>query len=644
MPNRLLKWIRYKLPRGGGLPEDVWLRRHRALVILLWAHVFGLPVYAVLQRTPVAWFAPGISFMAVAAFLAGRTKSRRRFRAIMATLGLVTSSAMLVHISGGYIETHFHFFVMVSAIILYQDWIPFLTAFSYVIAHHGIVGVLAPTHVYNHPAAWENPWGWAAIHGGFVLAASVVSLVTWRVNEYQALHDPLTRLANRALFRDRVQHALAKRRSGSRCLAVLFLDLDGFKKINDSLGHTSGDQLLIRVAERLSGCLRRADTAARLAGDEFAVLLEDLRDPREAVHVADRILAALHPSVSLEENDVSVRGSIGIAIGSPGTDSHEELVRNADIAMYEAKSAGKGSYQLFDPAIHAKVIDRLSLESELRRAIDRQEFTLHFQPIFEVRERRIFGLEALVRWRHPDRGLIAPADFIPLAEETGLIVPLGAWILEESCRRVRDWQQRLPAYRNLMLSVNVSGRQLQNAGFAEEVSRILLQTGLEPRHLSLEITETVLMNDLDTSLTKLQRLRELGVRFALDDFGTGYSSLDYLRRLPIDEIKIDRSFVQEMDGASKRENLASVIVGLAHTFDLRAVAEGVEQPSQVESLMRMGCEYAQGFYFSPPLEHEVLEELLLAIPGDGKPERFSSAYEPHPSLSVPRRKTALTAT
>jgi diguanylate cyclase (GGDEF)-like protein/PAS domain S-box-containing protein len=426
---------------------------------------------------------------------------------------------------------------------------------------------------------------------------------------HQAFHDSLTGLANRALFRDRVEHAVARSVRHPQPLIVMFLDLDNFKTINDSLGHAAGDELLVMVAKRLRGCLRVTDTVARLGGDEFAILLEDAKHPEDSVAVAERITNELSMPCTLEGKEVFIGTSIGIA-SSIGGDTAEELLRNADVAMYIAKSKGKACYELFQPHMHQVVLERLDLEADLRRAVERNEFELHFQPIVVLRNGRMNGVEALVRWNHPERGQMAPGAFIPLAEETSLIVPLGAWVLEEACGRATAWQQQFPEHRDLTITVNVSAKQFHQADLVETVSAALEHSGLRPELLILELTESVLMQHTEATLAKLKDLKKLGVRLGIDDFGTGYSSLSYLQRFPIDILKIDRAFIDGVGSGMDESALARAIIALGETLRMRTIAEGVRTREQSLALQALGCEYGQGFFFARPLTAEVLQQML----------------------------------
>jgi diguanylate cyclase (GGDEF)-like protein/PAS domain S-box-containing protein len=431
--------------------------------------------------------------------------------------------------------------------------------------------------------------------------------------QHQAFHDAVTGLANRALFKDRVEHMIERQARDNLPVSILFMDLDDFKTINDSLGHAAGDRMLSEVGERLKNSLRQADTAARLGGDEFAVLLEDGGDGVDAAEVAARILASLEGPFHLEGKEVFARASIGIATADAGTggpEGAEELLRNADVAMYMAKEAGKGRYQVFEPAMHDTALRRLELKADLQRAVDNGEFVLHYQPVIELATGRIEGLEALVRWQHPTRELIAPLDFIPLAEETGLIVSLGRWVLQEACMQARRLQELYVMDPPLQMAVNLSARQLQRPEIVGEIAETLMQTRLDPSSLVLEITESVMMQDMDLSIQRLAELKELGVQLAVDDFGTGYSSLNYIRRFPVDILKVDKSFVDGVNEGGEESALTAAIIELAGILRLRPVAEGIERADQLEKLLALQCDLGQGYYFAKPLPLEAVDELL----------------------------------
>jgi diguanylate cyclase (GGDEF)-like protein/PAS domain S-box-containing protein len=427
---------------------------------------------------------------------------------------------------------------------------------------------------------------------------------------HQAFHDSLTKLANRALLKDRTEHALARAARRGRPLAVMLLDLDGFKAVNDSLGHDAGDELLVAVAGRLQECIRPSDTAARLGGDEFAVLVEDLASPGDYAVVATRVLDSLQAPFAVHGKEVFVRGSIGIAMCGEGENTADELLRNADVAMYMAKAEGKNRFELFNPSMHSAMLERLDIEADLRRAVERSEFVLHYQPTVVLQTGRIAGVEALVRWQHPERGLIPPIEFISIAEETGLIVPLGEWVLDTACRQAQEWHVAHPNEPLLRMSVNLSVRQLQHEGIVKTVERVLETTGLAPETLTLEITESAVMNDHVTTIVRLNQLKALGVRIAVDDFGTGYSSLSYLRRFPIDVLKIDRSFVDGVADGPQKRALLRTIVELGRTLNLETVAEGIEQPEEMQQLRSLQCDLGQGYYFARPLDADSVGALL----------------------------------
>lgn len=442
---------------------------------------------------------------------------------------------------------------------------------------------------------------------------------------HQAFHDPLTNLANRVLFRDRVEHALQRAVRGGGTPAVLFIDLDNFKAVNDGLGHSAGDWLLIEVATRLQVCLRPADTVARLGGDEFAVLLDD--EAAKAEDIAERILQQFRHPFTVQGTDIVVTMSIGIASLLPQQGA-DDVLRNADLALYRAKGEGKACVASFEPEMHVAALRRLELETELRRAIEGDtecgQLVLYYQPIARLSTGRMFGYEALVRWRHPERGLLEPLDFISLAEETGLIVPLGRWVLEEACRQTRDWQKRYgPLLRgsgmSMMVGVNLSGRHLAQPELVDDVAVTLKKTGLTPSHLVLEMTESMLVHDNRATLERLHSLKSLGVRLSIDDFGTGYSSLAYLERFPVDSLKMDRSFIASLDGQGDTKSpLAEAVIGLGRILGLKVVAEGIETKEQWNRLRELGCGLGQGFYISYPLPAIDFERLIATSAAEAK--------------------------
>jgi diguanylate cyclase len=603
--------VRHWLPKGQMLPEHIWRRRHATIVALVWLHAAGLFLFGIGQGRPLGHMLADVSPILVAAYLAGSESLSMKLRATATSFGLVTSSAVLVHLWNGVIEAHFHFFVVIGILTLYQDWIPFLVAITYVVIHHGLMGVIAPSNVYNHPDAIAHPWKWAMIHGAFVLAASAAHIVAWRTNETQLLRDPLTGLPSRLLFLNRLGVALDRlaRRPG-RHVAVLFLDLDRFKVINDSLGHPAGDKLILAVAERLRHSLRRHETIARFGGDEFAILCEDIADEQDAIAVAERVLKSFGTPFQLSHGETTAGASIGIALSADPDEVGEDLIRDADAAMYRAKGSGGGRFLLFDELTRQRAVARLETEKALRLAIERDELRVFFQPEVSIPTGTMVGVEALVRWEHPERGLLGPGEFISLAEETGLIVPLGTWVLRESCRRAKAWHDEGIVSEDFSMRVNVSARQLASDRLPGTVAGILAETGLAPAQLCLEVTETLLIEDPTTSIAILSELKNLGVLIAVDDFGTGYSSLQHLRNFPIDCVKIDRSFVRGLPDSTEDAAIVGAVIELGHALNLSVTAEGIETVEQLENLHASGCDTAQGFLFSRPEPSEVVEAKL----------------------------------
>ncbi|MDX1619608.1 MAG: EAL domain-containing protein [Nitriliruptorales bacterium] len=434
--------------------------------------------------------------------------------------------------------------------------------------------------------------------------------------QHRAFHDGLTGLANRHLFRDRVAHAVSRGQRRDDPFAVLFLDLDGFKMVNDTLGHAAGDELLKVVSERILRAVRDHDTVARLGGDEFAVLLEDMNQESDAARVAERMLNEIRQPALIKGSTVQVDSSIGIAVSDTnysGRDTRtatDELLRNADIAMYMAKGGGKGRYELFEPSMHVAVVERLKLESDLQHALDHDEFELHYQPIVGLDDGTIVGVEALLRWRHPQRGMVSPGEFIPLAEETNLIVPIGEWVVREACKQVRTWQEMFVSDQPLKVSVNVSPRQISHGNVATDVKKALAVSGLEPEHLTLEITETALMSDPEAAKEVFRELKTLGVRLAVDDFGTGYSSLAYLQDFPFDVLKIDRSFIDGLTKGTQSPAVVRAIIDLGRSLKLQTVAEGIEHDEQLSRFRELECNYGQGYLFARPARGIEIEALF----------------------------------
>ncbi|MEA2410914.1 MAG: hypothetical protein QOC77_1475 [Thermoleophilaceae bacterium] len=739
--------FREALPTGKTLPPEIWQRRHSAMTTLVWLHAAGLFIFGMARGYP-AWHMC-IDTLPIATFgAAAGVKSRsRRFRACMVSLGLLSSSAVLVHLSGGATEAHFHFFVMVTVLATYEEWLPYLLAIVFVLVHHGVMGVLAPTSVYDHASAVSDPWKWAGIHALFIAGLCVVNVITWRMNEdaraekdrahdltrasetrfrsafddapigialieldgrfarvngslcattgygeqellgmhledlapaddpghmrdwtehagdeverrfqradgsvgwalwrhspvpdeasglsyfisqcvdisqrklaetelaFRAQHDVLTRLPNRSLFVERLGEAIERRSGAAGEVAVVFVDLDNFKVINDSLGHGAGDRLLTTVAGRLAAVLREGDVVARFGGDEFTILLRDVVDEAHALQICERLADALKPPVVLDGEQRFLTASLGLTVTGPRESSPDDLLRDADAAMYRAKAQGKARCAMFDDALRSEVVERLDLETGLRHALDRDELRLVYQPEVDLTSGRIVAVEALLRWAHPVHGIVSPAKFIPIAEQSGLIVPIGAWVAREACAAAAEWR-RTPAGEDLTVAVNLSPRQLGSIDLLDDISRALDDAGLEPSSLCLEVTETALMADMRSATDTLQRLKTLGVRLAIDDFGIGYSSLMHLKKLlPVDLLKIDKSFVDGlMDHGADRAIVAAVI-NLAAALGVDAIAEGVETREQAAALRSMSCGLAQGYHFARPVAPEEIAALLAA--------------------------------
>ena len=431
---------------------------------------------------------------------------------------------------------------------------------------------------------------------------------------YDALNDPLTGLPNRSLLLEKInfllQHA---KRDPNYLFAVLFIDLDRFKNINDSLGHLIGDKLLVAISKLLPEALRNSDTLARLGGDEFIILLDNIHDITDAIQVSKRIKDLLSEPLIIEEQTIFTSASIGITISSTGYQNCSQILQDADIAMYRAKETGKGRYEIFDQAMYVRTLKHLQLERNLHLALQNKEFTLYYQPIISLQNNTLAGFEALIRWQHPQQGFISPIDFIPIAEDTGLILSIGDWVLTEACQQLARWQKQYvakPEVDSLKISVNVTSQQLQEPNFIEKLDQLLLTTGLNPRCLRLEITERVLIDSTQNTNNTLLEIKKREIKLGIDDFGTGYSCLNYLRRLPIDNLKIDRSFIDSINSDLESFEIVKTIITLAHNLGLDAIAEGVETLEQVKQLQALGCEYAQGYLFTEPLPLKAIELML----------------------------------
>jgi|SRR5579884_1106218 len=863
---RFLEIIRKILPEGRALPEKEWRARHNTILILTWLHAFGLTAFGLYQGFGALQSFTEGAIIAAAALAASWRRISRSARSAAASLGLITSSAILVQFSNGYIEAHFHFFVMLAVISLYHDWVPYLLAIIFVAVEHGVTGQFIPRVVYNHTDAFMHPWKWAMIHAGFVLFESVVLLANWRITEqtrtridlvlnsageaiigldlegiisfanpaaanmtgyplelligqpirqiipeadeislnrdvdpahpllkgnahhidqvilrkngtrllvdsvsnpirengvvvgtvitlkdetkrrqaeeelkrtlsllsatlestadgilvvneegkiekfnqkfiemwnippaivascddarvlscildqlnepeeflrnlkerympfdaeshdifefkngrifecyskpqriggehvgsvwsfrditerkqaerrlnYLANFDSLTDLPNRTLFYDRLDQAIARAQWQKRPLAVLFLDLDQFKTINDTLGHAFGDLLLKLAAERLKHCVRDGDTIARLGGDEFVLILEDLKEPQDTLPVAQKILESLSHPFLLEGRELFITTSMGIALYPHDGENCETLLKNADTAMYRAKDQGRNNYQLYSAAFNARGSDRLTLEHSLRRAVERKEFQLYYQPKINLATGLIIGVESVIRWKYPDVGTIPPVEFITLAEETGLILPIGEWVLRTACAQNKAWQKAgLPP---ICVAVNVSARQFQRQNMGEMIPKTLDEVGLSPRHLELELTENTLMKSSEATVATLRQLEAIGIEISVDDFGTGYSSLSYLKRFPVTTLKIDRTFIRDLITDPDDRAIVTAIITLAHSLKLKVVAEAVETKEQLQFLRSLQCDHVQGYLFSQPIPAEEMTRLLSHQP------------------------------
>jgi diguanylate cyclase (GGDEF)-like protein/PAS domain S-box-containing protein len=736
------------LPRGQTLPHAEWASRHRAMCWILWLHVGGLPIFLFCQGFGV-WGSIGpVLPVAVAGLAAGLPEASSRARSVAVVLGLLTASAVLVYGWHGQIEAHFHFFVMIALLALYEDWLPFLLAILYVGVEHGVLGAFAAHYVYSHGG---NPWLWAAVHAGFVLAAAAAAVSTWRMNEdardrmqmahraardtaerfraafdsgisgmamvspagrflrvnrafcdmlgyaepellklsfqditdpedhdtstaalsglvagsvevfeaekryrgadgeilwvelgvrairdekgnveyfitqtndinarkqfeadlaHQAMHDALTGLPNRLLFVDRLEHAIHRLERHPCHLAVLFVDLDRFKLVNDAVGHGGGDAVLSETAARLGRAVRPEDTVARFGGDEFTILCEDATEDTAAL-VSRRVLEALGTPFVVDGRTFELSASVGARITADTTAVADDLIRDADIALYDAKQAGRGRVALFDAVTRQRHFDLLAAEQALRHAITRDELRLHYQPEVLLGTGRIAAVEALVRWEHPERGLIGPGEFIPLAEESGLIIEIGAWVLHEACAQLRTWRRAGAIDDGFRVAVNVSGQQLSDPTLPETVKAALEASGVRPDTLCLEITESALVENLEIASTNLEQITRLGVLIALDDFGVGFSSLSRIRDLPpIGLIKIDRSFVREATPESADAAVISAVISLAEHLDVLVVAEGIETEDQLLALRDLGCDIGQGFLFARPAPADQLTPMI----------------------------------
>jgi diguanylate cyclase (GGDEF)-like protein/PAS domain S-box-containing protein len=470
-------------------------------------------------------------------------------------------------------------------------------------------------------AVWKS--GVEGSQGAVRLAGSISDITEWKAAEnrllHDALHDPLTTLPNRVLFGDRLNQAIERsRRREDYQFAVLFLDLDDFKVVNDTIGHMIGDQLLIKVGEILASGLRPADTIARFAGDEFIILLDDIGDRTNVDHMIDWVKVQFDQVIKIEEHEIKTSASIGVVLCDSGETVAEDIIRNADIAMYAAKAKGKDRAETYEPALRRRFLERLNLEIDLRKAIESNEFVVHYQPILGLEDRALLGFEALVRWQHPKKGLLYPKDFINLAEETDLIVGIGHWVLREACGQMAAWNQRFTSSVELSISINISGRHINNPDLPIYIQRVLEETGLHPRNLKLEITELSIVDQSEFTVRSLSKLHEMGVQLQIDDFGIGYSSLSYLSRFPINALKIDKSFVLRMGIERNQVDIIRAIITLSDRLNVDVIAEGIETQDQLNALLGLQCKLGQGFLLSHPLDPGEVEAVLANLPQDEK--------------------------
>ena len=615
---RLPTWV----PQGSTLSDEVWATRHHWVMALLVVQAVGLLPYGLVRNYSLTDSLLQAALPLAMAAWASVSWLSNVTRASVAAVGLMVESGIIVHLSGGVIEAHFHFFVMVPIVALYESWIPFGLAVGYVLFQHGIVGTLDSSSVYNHDSAQSSPWTWAGIHAGLFAFACLGALAHWTLHEHarqvreqlkQAIEqDALTSLPNRTGLKRLGQEAIGH----GDPISVLLIDLDGFKDVNDTLGHAGGDLLLAQVATRLRTVLDVRDVLGRLGGDEYVVLLPRC-GPEGARAIADRLRASLTENFAIHDLRMDINGSVGISSWSPSSPDPEnaaaveimtELLRQADVAMYVAKQDRSGTAR-YEPVQDHEARRRLTFISELRRAIDSDELVVYFQPKISLASGSASGLEALVRWQHPERGLIGPGDFIPTAERTSLIDSLTEVVLDKALAAVRQWHD---ADVLLGVSVNVSPHSLTNRQLVHTVDRLLHRYDLEPRWLCLEITEEVLLVDDDGALFLLREMQQRGVLIAIDDYGSGYASMSYLQRLAADELKIDRSIVgglgaqepspvQQRSAADYGLVIVRSTIEMGHSLGLRVVAEGVESAEAMATLTAAGCDEAQGYLIARPM-------------------------------------------
>jgi diguanylate cyclase (GGDEF)-like protein len=598
-------------PHGATLPEPQWRVRHRAITWLLLVHAAVFLVASLVAHAPLLDLLTNVSVPLLGAYAASRGSLSRGARSWIAAVSLMLCSAVVVHLMNGAIEGHFHFFVMIPVVALYEDWVPFGLAVCVVLVHHGVIGTLAPTSVYDHRGALDHPWRWAFVHAFFFSSACVGAMINWKLHEsarsaeqsltarvrHQAHHDSLTGLPNRAQLLDHAAALLADPSRRGQPLSVLLVDLDRFKDVNDVLGHASGDVLLSRVGPLMAGAVRGDDIFCRLGGDEFAAVLAGA-DEETAVAVAKRLLELISVTMDIDGVLLNVEASVGVAVTTSLEDGDiDTLLRHADIAMYTAKR-GRSGFAVYESDQDTSTRERLNLLGEMRQALLHDEFVLHYQPKITLPDNKLIGVEALARWQHPTRGLIGPGEFIPVAESTGLIVPFTLHVLRKALQQVAQWQtEEIP----LSVAVNLSPRCLAEVDLPGQILAMLKAYDVHPSLLELEITENTLAHDPERALATLTALHDAGIAISIDDFGTGYSSMSYLKRLPVSELKVDRSFVSGMLDNLDDGILVRSLVDLGHNLGLIVVAEGVEDQATLDALAAVGCDIAQGYHLARPM-------------------------------------------
>ena len=597
VPKSLVDAVRAWLPEGRKIPEDIWRTRHKLITRFALLQALALGLFGLARGYDPTTCALDVLVIGAPAVLARVESASRRLRTVSATMSLMCASMVFVDLSGGVTEAHFHFFVMIGVVAAYQDWLAFSLCITVTVLHHAVMGVFAPHSVYGNTSEWRNPVEWALVHGAFVLAASVTHIFAWRAIETQLLTDALTGLPNRLAFVEALDRTLAAQ---SGAVSVLYLDLDNFKSINDSAGHRAGDEVLRVTAHRMRNVLGSDDMPARLAGDEFAVLVRT--DAAQAEATARRILAALQEPIVWGSDEFLVVASIGVADTAAATSKDaDDLLHHADAAMYLAKAEGRNQVVVYSAGIAERLRDEAELARDLATALADNQFEVHYQPVVVSSTGELDAVEALLRWHHPTRGLVAPGQFIPIAEQSGAIRTIGIWVLLAAAEQVVAWRNDVRGCANLRLAVNLSPRQLLDPNLVTVVAETLMHTRLPANALVLEVTESMLLDDIDFARRQLGQLRELGIRIAIDDFGTGYSSLSYLATLPVDELKIDRTFVRNVETDAGSRGLVKAIIDMAHALGLSTVAEGVEEPGQRAVLTELGCGRAQGYLFARPL-------------------------------------------